>query len=155
MKKNNQSGFMLAEAFIVSAFILGVLVFMFIQINTVISGYNKSFSYNTIPGIYITREIKKFIIDNNYEAIKENIELNGYTIIDDTYLNDIGNEMIKDSEIKTIVLSKQDMTTLKSSTDNNISNKLFAFIETLNSDSHFDYILIVEFTDDTYSTVNL
>lgn len=155
MKKNYQSGFMLAEAFIVSAFILGVLVFMFIQINTIISSYYKSFSYNTISGLYITREVKEFLVDNHYASLKEKADLNGYVIVDDTYLNEVGKEMLKDSEIKTIVFSKQDMVLLKSDTSSGISNKLLAFTQSINSDSSFAYRLIVEFNNDTYSTIKI
>ena len=64
MKKDNQKGFVLAETFIVSTFVLGVLVVLFLQIKTVINGYDRSFTYNTITGIYNTSEIKKYVQKN-------------------------------------------------------------------------------------------
>lgn len=144
MKKNNQKGFVLAEAFIVSTFVLGVLVFMFLQIRTIINGYDKSFSYNTVPGIYTAREIKKFI-QRNYNYHSE--DSGDYVILDST--NSDYTDIFKVSNVKTVVITKEDLTALE--TNATLSPKFQNYIKTL-ADSN-GYQFIVEFNDDTFATI--
>ena len=68
MKKNNQ-GFMLVEALVMSTVIIGVLVFMFIQFRNISRGYDRSFSYDTVPNLYYTNEIKRILTDKNFSYL--------------------------------------------------------------------------------------
>lgn len=147
MKKNNQRGFVLAEAFIVSTFVLAILVFMFLQIKTIINGYDKSFSYNTIPGIYNSREVKKFIEKNNYNELLELVNESGYVILDsedDTY-----SKIFKDSNIKTVIITKGDLENIKQNTK--LSQKLQNYIKTLVSSDENQ--LVFEYNNDTFVTI--
>ena len=147
MKKNNQKGFVLAEAFIVSTFVLGILVFMFLQIRTIINGYDKSFKYNTIPGIYNTVELEKFIKKTDYESLKTQVDNNGYVILDSS--NASYTNIFKASNVKTMIISIGDLTALKS--DNNLSPKFLNYIKTLSNSSSYQYI--VEFNDNTFAAI--
>lgn len=62
MKKK---GFMLAEVLIVSTLLIGVMVFMYTQIRTLTINYNRSFTYNTVDGLYGARVIKDFLANEN------------------------------------------------------------------------------------------
>ena len=137
MKKINQKGFVLAEAFIVSTFVLGILVFMFLQIKTIINGYDKSFTYNTIPGIYNSREIKKFIQKNDYGVILEEINNNDYIILDSS--NKSYNDIFEISNVKTLVISKGDLTGLRN--NKLLSPKFQNYIKTLASSNGYQFII--------------
>lgn len=162
MKKSNQKGFMLAEAFIVSTFVLGVLVFMFVQIKSIINGFDKSFTYNTVSNIYKTEEIGKYIKANDYSNIISIVDINQYLILDDSsnYLpgNTSWHNLKENAKVKTIIISKENAEELKktTNTDEKISNKLRNFIKYLKVDnSTSQYRIIIEFTDDTFGSIKL
>ena len=48
MNKINNKGFVLAETLIVTSFVAGVLLYLFIQFSNLNKNYNNSFKYNTI-----------------------------------------------------------------------------------------------------------
>lgn len=58
----NKKGFMLLETLVVSTFILGILIFLFIQLSTIKRAYDTSFRYNTITGLYHAKEFSKFLL---------------------------------------------------------------------------------------------
>ena len=61
MKKLNSSGFMLAETLIVTTFVAGILIFLFIQFTNLGKAYDDSYIYNTTEGLYALEDIKKYI----------------------------------------------------------------------------------------------
>ena len=154
MKKNNQKGFMLVEAFVVSTIVLGVLVFMFIQIRTIVNGFNKSFSYNTIPGIYIANELKKIIKIQDYDELKQQVELTGYVLVDEDRTD--WNNLFGINNIKTLIIAKDDINSLKKIKGEKISDKVIDYINTItSSDVQNAYRIIVEFNDDTYASIRV
>lgn len=163
MKKSNQKGFMLVEAFVVSTVVLGVLVFMFVQLRTVVSGFDRSFSYNTVPGIYIANELGDFIVSHDYDNLKQKVNVNGYIVqnidsyIDSDYeTNILWNEMLKAASIKNVVISTEDAAAIKTSNNVLSSVKLEDYIKFLSVDGNSNqYRIIVEFNDDTYASVKL
>lgn len=163
MKKSNQKGFMLVEAFVVSTVVLGVLVFMFVQLRTVVNGFDRSFSYNTVPGIYIANELGDFIVSHDYDNLKQKVNINGYIVQNiDSYIdfdyatNILWNEMLKAASIKNVVISTEDAVAIKTSNNVLSSVKLEDYIKFLSVDSNSNqYRIIVEFNDDTYASVKL
>ncbi|MBE6138482.1 MAG: hypothetical protein E7173_01905 [Firmicutes bacterium] len=159
MKKNNEKGFMLVEAFIVSTIVLGVLVFMFVQIRTVVNGFDKSFSYNTVPGIYIANELSKFIEQNGYDSTL--LESNGYIMNgydayknEDVSTNEIWNEILTHGNVKNVIVTDYSMSKLKSS--DALSTGLEDYIYSLQVDTKYkDNRIIVEFNDKTYASLKL
>ena len=99
MKKNNK-GFMLAEVFIVSSFVLGVLVYMFIQTNSIMRNFNRSFSYNTVSGLYITNEVAKYIKKNDINDYCTGVNMIKYEG------NNTWNNLKKSSNINTVIIGK-------------------------------------------------
>lgn len=151
MKKNNK-GFMLAEVFIVSSFVLGVLVYMFIQINSIMKNYNRSFSYDTVQGLYVTNEVRKYI---NLTDSDKNI-ISGacanYQILNDE--NDIFWQKIKESnDIKTAILGNLNYIKGNAINDNNITPKAKDYINYLSSKDNC--VLMLEFNDGTYASLNM
>lgn len=169
MKKGNQKGFMLAEAFIISTVVLSILIFMFIQIRTITNGFNRSFSYNTVSGIYIANEMGDFIRNNNYEGIMEFVDDYGYFDLSTEYLVSdkeldsynimIGNtwkKLLSSTNVKKLIVSKEPMVELKSSTDEGISKNFINFINSIPVENYeFSYRIIIEYNDYTYASVRL
>ena len=149
MKKDNQKGFVLAETFMVSTFVLGVLVVLFLQIKTVINGYNRSFTYNTVTGIYNIREIKKYIQNNDYLTILSNVDNNSYVILNSSYDNNRYADIFKASNVKTLVISKGNLTKLKE--NQSLSSRFQKYIKTLASSNGYQFI--IEFNDDTFAAI--
>ncbi|MBR6690703.1 MAG: hypothetical protein IKL65_05170 [Bacilli bacterium] len=72
MKKKNNKGFMLAETLVVTAFVAGVLIFLFIQFSNLSNAYDDSYIYNTSEGLYALEDIKDYI--NSDTAAKTYVE---------------------------------------------------------------------------------
>lgn len=99
MKKN---GFMLAEVLIVSTLLIGTMTFMYVQLRTLTTNYNKSFKYNTVDGLYGARIIKDFLVNEpNYSSF------NTTTFIEKNKINriDLFNALINELGIDKIVIS--------------------------------------------------
>ena len=85
MKKNDSKGFMLAETLVVTAFVAGVLIFLFIQFSRLSNMYNEYYSYNTTESLYALDDIKDYIISDAtaYNYISTNISTDKYIDISD------------------------------------------------------------------------
>lgn len=150
MKKNNK-GFMLAEVFIVSSFVLGVLVYMFVQTNSIMRNYNRSFSYDTVQGLYITNEVKKFLNYSGYDKGELANACDSYQIfnVDDYYFN----HMKQLTNIKTVIIGNLDYIKENATNDSNISVKEKNYIKYLGEKDKC--VLLLEFNDDTYASLNM
>ena len=71
MKKNRKRGFILAETLVIATVVMASLVFIYIQFNSVNNGFNRTFKYNSVNNLYLTNEVKKFIINNGTENITQ------------------------------------------------------------------------------------
>ena len=67
--KKKQKGFVLVETLVVSLLVLTVLIFLFLQLNTINLNYQKSFRYNTVEGLYSANNMKVYILKNGYENL--------------------------------------------------------------------------------------
>lgn len=150
MKKNNK-GFMLAEVFIVSSFVLGILVYMFVQTNSIMRNYNKSFSYDTVQGLYIANEVKKFLNYSGYDESDLADACDSYQIFD---VSDYYFDHIKQlTNIKTVILGNLDYIKENAINDTNISAKEKSYIKYLGEKDKC--VLLLEFNDDTYASLNM
>ena len=61
-KKNLNKGFVLVETLIVTTFVAGVLVYLFIQFSNLSQNYEESYKYNTVENLYSLRNIRNFIV---------------------------------------------------------------------------------------------
>jgi hypothetical protein len=167
MKKNNNKGFMLLETMIVSAFIITVLVYLYVQFSNLKKGYDNSFKYDSIPELYKSKEIDKFINDNfGYADIINDVKENEdkyVELYDDscnmTYFskyNSYCNRLMNDMNVKTILLVSTDLSKLtnKLKTNNRYSNGLYLYLKKINqSTNNNSYSLIVEFNDKKYTNL--
>ena len=65
MKKNNK-GFMLAETLLVTVFVAGVLIYLFLQFSNLNNNYNDSYRYNSVEELYALEDIVDFIQNDEF-----------------------------------------------------------------------------------------
>lgn len=159
MKKS--SGFMLFETLIVSTLVLGTLVFLFVQLTNIKRSYNVSFNYNTVEGLYKADVISKYLENTGYTNIKTQLGSNDYVDITNcVYSTTLCTSLLKDSNVKQILFTNQDITSLKANLDslsNNDINKDFKkYIKHLkNTKEGYEYRIIIEYNDKTYASVGV
>lgn len=162
MKKNNK-GFTLVETLIVSAFVIGTLTYLFIQINNAETNFDISFKYDDVNDVYNTKIVCNFIVNTGYSNLITNLQ-NGYTRVtssniygDSNYyhkiLEKIGTEyntgkekvwLLKESEISNI------QSQIKNSTlnDSNLSEELKRYISRYDADTNSNkYVVVIEFNN--------
>lgn len=162
MKKNNK-GFTLVETLIVSAFVIGTLTYLFIQINNAETNFDISFKYDDVNDVYNTKIVCNFLVNTGYSNLITNLQ-NGYTRVtssniygDSNYyhkiLEKIGTEyntgkekvwLLKESEISNI------QSQIKNSTlnDSNLSEELKRYISRYDADTNSNkYVVVIEFNN--------
>lgn len=169
MKKRNK-GFMLIETLVVSTFVITVLIYLYIQFVNLKKSYDISFRYDTIPGLYNTKEMDKFI--NNaygYADFLEEVDSNDNKYIelvdkgkcDYLYFSNNVNyceNLVEKLNIKTLLFTSTNIDKLKEKlkTNNPYSNDLYIYIKNLNlKNIENSYILISEFNDNTFSYIKI
>lgn len=161
MKKNNK-GFTLIETLIVSTFVAATLTYLFIQMNNTITNYDITFRYDTINDIYNADVISGYLKENGYLNLINLLSTDGYVDIS-TSSNVNGNStyynlIIDKTNIKTILFTSEDMIQIKNNIKNSsYSEELKRYILKRDNDTSLtnNYILIVEFKDNTFSTIRI
>lgn len=166
MDKNNK-GFMLLETLIVSTIILSTLIFLFVQFTNIKSSYEISFKYNTVPGIYIAKELSDFLLENDIDTNLSNqldSENNGFVNIKPhTYINKGENSfyqtMITNMNIKSVIYTSDNLEKLKTYLNGNsvdktiFTEKFKEFIFNLKTNSTSNNRLIIMFNDNTFASI--
>lgn len=170
MKKNNK-GFTLVETLIVSAFVIGTLTYLFIQINNAETNFDISFKYDDVNDVYNTKIVCNFLVNTGYSNLITNLQ-NGYTRVtssniygDSNYyhkiLEKIGTEyntgkekvwLLKESEISNI------QSQIKNSTlnDSNLSEELKRYISRYDADTNSNkYVVVIEFNNSHIASVRI
>lgn len=65
MKKNNL-GFMLAETLLVTVFVAGVLIYLYLQFSNLNKNYNDSYKYNSVEELYALEDIVDLIQNDEF-----------------------------------------------------------------------------------------
>lgn len=166
MNKNNK-GFMLLETLIVSTIILSTLIFLFVQFTNIKSSYEISFKYNTVPGIYLAKELSDFLLENNIDSdLSNQLDTNENGFIDitsHTYINNGENEfyktMINNMNIKSVIYTSDNLEKLKTYLNSNsvdktiFTEKFKEFIFSLKTNDTSNNRLIIMFKDNTFASI--
>ncbi len=155
MKKSYNKGFMLAETLIVTTFVAGVLIFLFIQFSNLNKNYDDSYKYNTVEGIYSAKNIIDYIKSDTaaLTTIGENVNYSSnLNITDCNIFSDIDYCLLlfELENIKKIYIASNyfDKTTFS-----NASSSIQKFINKINAESDEKYRIVVEFNDETFATL--
>ncbi|MBE6144258.1 MAG: hypothetical protein E7169_01645 [Firmicutes bacterium] len=161
MKKMNNRGFMLSETLIVATFLVTTLLFLYIQFNKVTKTYDTSFKYNTVNGLYSTNNIIDYIktdgLENlKIELLKEGIEFVDITSCHTDYFKekDYCSVLIESLNIKTVIFTNENLTTLKS-INTGLKQTIIDFIDYIKFEETDGYRVIVEFNDDTFASLKV
>ena len=165
-------GFVLVETLVASTVILGALIFLFIQFSTIKNAYDKSFRYNTIPGLYSAKVLATFLEENGYEKIETalNNSTSGYVQINNasciTYFE--GGAMDLCKNILDKIKSKQVLYVSSiNSLQNNLKNNTITETDIFDKDfkefiiqigSNEDVSkkkLLISFENNTYAVINI
>ena len=181
MKKKNNKGFLLVETLIVSTFAASTMIFIFIQFRRITTEYDRSFSYNTVEGLYATHEINKYILNNGFEKIVEYMsgrtedgetaDPEPYVILYDgnscssvyLYETDYCNHLMKELNVKQVLVTYSDLNTdhFRENIDDydQFDQGFKRFVKYIKYDEGDTELLkkrtIVTFNDDTYATLKL
>lgn len=154
MKKNN-SGFMLAETLLVTTFVAGVLIYLYIQFISLNNNYQDSYKYNTVEDLYALADIVDFI--NTDESAKLYIDSN----IDNMKYIDISNcSLFSQKDICTKLLSIENVSEIfitknvvPKSQIVGYTSGLMKFMKKINSSGLEPYRVVASFNNKTYATI--
>ena len=155
MKKINNSGFMLAETLIVTVFVSGILIYLYIQFSNLNKSYEDSYIYNTVETLYALDDIKIYIEreDQILEYINTNIEDLKYIDITDCSLFtevDYCKKLFEVENIKSIFITTNQVP------DESIiqyNEEFTTFIKKINKEGNQSYRIVAEFNNYTYATL--
>ena len=155
MKKIYSKGFMLVEALVVTAFVAGVLLFLFVQFSKLSNSYNEYYIYNTVEGMYSLEDIKNYA--ENDTAFMSYIESN---LTDSNHINISDCSLFTD---KNYCLTLFELLNIDSVyvLSNNRSYKNIVidspdfskFIERINNKGTEPYRIIGSFNNGTFATI--
>lgn len=155
MKKTNNRGFMLAETLIVTVFVSGILIYLYIQFSNLNKSYEDSYLYNTVEGLYALEDVKTYIERDNQilEYVDTNIEELKYIDITDCSLftnidyckNIFQLENIKSVFITTNIVPYEVIT--------QYNEEFITFINKINKEGVEPYRIVAEFNNTTYATL--
>ena len=126
MKKNSK-GFVLFETLVVATFVLGALIFLFVQFSNIKKNYEITFRYNTVPGVYNLKVLGDYIsssaqyttLSNNAKSSLDGSKLKKYIVIksptqacNTTGLNAFCNEIIEKINANRVILISGAKTTV-------------------------------------------
>ena len=154
MKKINDLGFMLAETLVVTTFVAGVLIYLFIQLTTLSENYNTSYKYNTVENLYSLKNIRDYIMSDNIaiDAINNGVNDNYIDITDcNIFLHeDYCLKLFELENIESIYISKNDF---DKQIFSNIETDFNNFVNKINAEGTEKYRILAKFNNSTYATI--
>ena len=155
MKKKNNKGFMLVETLIVTVFVAGVLIYMFIQYSNLSENYQNTYKYNTVEKLYALEDVRDYILSD--DEVVSYIDMS----LRDSLRLDISNcAMFKDVNYckKMFELENIDKIII---TNNLIDKNAFSdytqdiidFVNKIKPEGKEGYRIIARFKDSTFATL--
>ncbi len=167
MKKNNEKGFSLVETLVTATFIMGTLVFLFVQFRSISQNYQTSFKYNSVQGLYALESMRMFYLQDNFSGIANNYRSGSMKYLDlstcpSSYIRETSYcmDLVNSLKIKTILMTDADMSYLLAVLNGveDIEPGMKRFIRTIKNDEAgtlLKYRLIVEMEDGTYANIKV
>ena len=157
MKKNlNTKGFMLVETLVVTAFVAGVLIFLFIQFSTLEQKYESTYKYNNVEDLYSLKNIKKYLeSDTTFINSLSSITESSYLEITDCNLLTDQKYCTKLFELENIENIYIALNEFDKKIFNNKNSEFKDFINKVNKKGEQKYRIIAKFNNSTYATVRI
>jgi len=155
MKKDLNKGFVLVETLIVTTFVAGVLVYLFIQFSSLSQNYKDAFKYNTVENLYSLKNIRNFIEEdvaalNTIESLINNGDMVEITACQ--YFTDKKYclKLLELENIKTIFITTNEF---NKDLFSNYNEGFKKFINKIKVQGTHKYRILAEFNDSTYATI--
>lgn len=146
---------MLAETLIVTVFVAGVLIYLYIQFSNLNKSYEDSYMYNTVEGLYALDDVKAYIESDVQvlEYIDTNIEELKYIDITDCSLFADIDYCVKLLELENIesIFITTNQVPYESIIQYN--EEFTTFINRINKEGIEKYRIVAEFNNSTYATL--
>ena len=153
MKKNTQKGFMLVETLVVTTFISGVFIFLFIQFNNLNKSYKNSFKYDTVEGKYALEDIVNYIkFDISFKAnLNSYINTSKFIILNNCDENLFSNvnyceKLFELEEIEEAIIVNSGF---EVSENDKISENIKEYLNKVKKDNsnNLDYLIIIQLSN--------
>ncbi len=159
--KKNKKGFTLMETLLVSAFIIGTLVYLFVQFSNIKTVYDTSFKRDTIPEIYYVQNLNLYLSSTDINKIISGLQTNNYVEIENCIFTVSGTDYCKKlmqmANVKKAIVVKDQLSALKeqlkNSATNPFSETMYQYIMDLSTFDLEKNRLIVEFTNGTVASL--
>lgn len=154
MKKLNSQGFMLAETLIVTAFVAGVLLFLFIQFSNLNEKYSESYKYNTVEDLYALRNVRDFVKKNVWVSsqIQSISNTDFFNLFESSNCEAECKSLLNLEQIDTIYVTKNYF-----EIDNNsmisVDEDIKQFAKLIKPKGNEGYRIIARFKNSTYATI--
>lgn len=159
MKKNNQ-GFTLIETLLVSTFVIGILVYLFVQFSNIKKNYDISFERDTIPGLYYVQNIESYLENVDISRITTKLATNDYVEIEscDFMITSASycRKLMELANVKKTIVVTTDLKGFQErlqKTTNPFSETMYQYILSLSPPKIEVNRLIVEFTNGTVASL--
>lgn len=159
----NKKGFTLVEVLVVSIFIITTLVFLFTQFINLKKSYDNILVYNTVDGLYGTKNINDYLNTSNLvmKDIISTVDENDYIDISDCsksplIYEDLCTDLYTSLNVKTVIVTHEDLSDFKTVLKNNndYSDNLKQYInKTTVKGFENSYRLIVEYNNNNISSI--
>lgn len=155
MKKSLNRGFMLAETLIVTTFVAGVLIYLFIQFSNLSQNYEDAYKYNTVENLYSLRNIRDFIVkDDSALTTIEGLISDGDMVeitscqyfVEKQYCL----KLFELENIKRIFITTNE---LNKDLFSNYNDGFKKFVNKIKGQGTHKYRILAEFDDSTYATI--
>lgn len=161
MKKTH--GFTLVETLLVSTFVIGTLVYLFVQFSNIKKTYDNSFTKDTIPSLYYVQNIASYLEKIDISDITTNLKNHEYIEIESCIFTISSSKyckaLMQAANVKKAIVVKDDLTELKNqlqaTSTNPFSETMYQYILSLSTSKIRKNRLIVEFLDGTVASLQL
>lgn len=155
MKKTDNRGFMLAETLIVTTFVAGILIYIFIQYSNLSRNYNDSYKYNQVEKLYALQDVADYIVSDNQalQYIQNNIDT--LKIINISNCSNFTNVDYCKKLFELENINKIVVTTNQVNKDSfsNFDQSFIDFASKINKEGNQQYRVIAKFNDSTFATI--
>ena len=157
--KKNRKGFTLIETLLVSTFVIGTLVYLFVQFSNIKAVYDTSFKRDMIPDLYYVQNINLYLSKTNISTILTSLEQNNYVEIQDCTFTEESycSHLMEIANVKKAIVVKDDVTALQeelqNATTNPFSETMYQYILNLSTYGLDAIRVIVEFNNGSVASL--
>lgn len=155
MKKSNK-GFTLIETLVVSAFVIGSLLYLYVQINNAVINYDRTFRYDSIKNVYNVNTMYHFLSGKNILSTNDIVIVTNKSFTNDKHSSFFSNIAQSINAKTVLIVNQSNYSTWKNNINSySIDYGLKQYLLKLEDVNESGYIIVIEFNDDTYASLRV